>query len=241
MGIEQLIPNDIETNTRILIKAYWRRDLYEKGYSDTEQQKIIIDEAIACGITTPLPPPANMGEILFCIANKDEKGIITVAIGKTPPTSNSEVWGVIYDGDIFESNIEVIAQLCHVIMLTRGNPLELHFRLMAWSETPAISIEGIERVKTPSQVGEYTKELSGLLPRLGDLFDRTKGGRPKGPAPSENDFEKMKKDCQFFLEKGYTQEKIIERLGIRDTKTLRTYMKIWGLNPKSKNKKKITK
>lgn len=117
----------------------------------------------------------------------------------------------------------------HAAIKLHGNPLSLHAHFRSGQE-PEINMDipwGGGDWNT-TEIARYSNELCKELPALTE-YPLPSRGRPKGPAQPMSNFEKMKEDCEFYLERGYTQEKIIELLGIKDVKTLRNYMRQWGL------------
>lgn len=227
MGIEKLIPQDLEPGDALAIKVYWREDIHKKtGY--TERDRIIIDEAIEHGLVLPNPPPV-LGVILLALVADDGEGTTTVSIGVMPPPFDSQTWCVAPRGlgGRLGYDFDPTIKLCHLIFKIQDNPLELHWR-QRWTDEPVTSIEGLEKLDTITQATRYTKELCKLLPNIGRLF-KSGRGRPEGVAPTEAEFKWMREEYIRLNNLGYSQEKIIEALNILDTKTLRKYTREWGI------------
>lgn len=155
MGIEKLIPGDTEPAGERKLEVMWRH-----GNSYTEIEQAVIDDAIEFGLTLPIAP--IQGDTLVGWVIKDEKGIVTIAIGKVFKNETRPIIGL---------------QICHILMVAPGNPFELHWRFWPGAE-PTISMERLERVEKTALAIKYTKSLCSLIPRIGNLYEKSRSGRP---------------------------------------------------------------
>jgi hypothetical protein len=225
VGIEKLIPKDAEPEGIWAIQVPWK---LSRPYNPLEQA--IIDEALEFHLT--LPVPTALGDTLIGVVDKDEQGIVTIAIGKEPTFYEThKAHYVIYPGDIFahESRPLVSAVLCHVLMFQPDNPLKLHWRFRPGAERPTITIEGIEEINQVSEYATYVKRIGPLLERMGDLFAAGRGRPVNRVEPSAVEFNRMKRTAIELHNQRYSWEHIADKLGI-DLKTLRNYRKKWGIN-----------
>lgn len=170
MGLEQLIPDDLEPDTEEIIKVApspW-------NWVCTLKEQIVVDEVLASGLS-PDKLFLSVG-----LVQKHVDGTIGVIIGDIPPPL--EYLGVVWGADVDFSDeglsTKTFIRTWHMMLIAPGNPFELHWR-QQYDMDPKISIEGIERVKKTKEITKHVKSLAALVPRISEILS-SRSGRPTG-------------------------------------------------------------